>query len=1513
MSTENNNIQLPFTTSHAFIIGINDYEHLTPLSTAVNDAQVLAERLAEDHGYQVHPPLLNANRAAIMQLLEVDLPRLVSEDDRILFYFAGHGIALDSDDAPKGYLVPADAKPGDPETLLAMDTFHDAVTKLPCKHGLLVLDCCFAGAFKWSTGFRDVMFDLPGIIYQERFHQYTQDPAWQVITSSASDQKAVDILSDRTLGMRSAADAKHSPFATALLAGLAGEADTVPKEKGDGVITATELYTYLRDRVEDETTEEGKRQSPAMFSLQRHDKGQYIFLHPRHVLNLPPIPDRNPFMGLKSYNETDSNLFYGRDRVIVALADLAAEQSLIVVSGASGTGKSSVIKAGLLPSLRKNDWHILPVIRPGKSPLESLQSGLPDLDAALKKEGKSVLIIDQYEELITQCLDPQERLDFEAQLADWLKAYPQLRIVLSIRSDFEPQFEEGALANWWQKGRYVVPVFSQDELREVIIKPTVQEVLFFESDILVDKLLEAVNQAPGALPLLSFTLSELYHAYLKSGRTNRAFALEDYEKLGGVIGALRTRANAIYDDLDQAHQDSMRKLMLRMVSLEGGELASRRVASSDLVFSDPAESERLQNVAQQLVTARLISTGVDTQGQTFFEPAHDALVRAWARLWEWIKAQGEGRLGLMYKLSLAVTDYEINQKNEYLWNDDPRLDLLLADLQIKGHVFNAKEETFLQKSNALRQKNKRRRAGVIAAVMIGLLGLAAFAFYEQGIAKDAQLQASQEAKNALLAQKNAERSDSIAQQEAKAAKEALLKAEVSDSLARRSAVIAGQERDNALWQTKLARQAQSRAEQSTIEAKSATAAAKAQKEMSEDPTLALNLALAAHKLFPSEETSSALRDIHRRRRGQYYRHKFSAHQNIVNGITYSPDGTKILTAGKDSVARLWKLNGQLIREFPRQNSEITRALFSPSGDTILTGMYDGHIALWHLNGEQILRFRAHPAALSEVAYSPDGSKIVTNSYQEQAKLWSLEGQNIRDFGGGRGPVTFSPDGKNVLTTGDGWQRDHLLLWDIASGASTDVPTAGQTIYTFGFSPDGAYVVAGGEDKTISITNLATGQVYDHQSDTDKMRSLTFSPDGKKIITRSDTDGNSKVWQLPDREVWMNNDTAPWTTLWQTNVDSNSVMAVCFSPDSKQFLTGEEDGTVHIWDIEESLPSFEHNAAITGALFFPNGDKIITAEGNPYASERGKPSLISGIFPFQNVRQSMGQGFTGTPTENVAKIWDSSGRYLLNFQGHQSWINSTSISLDGETLLTGSNDGTAKAWDSSGSVLQTFTAHGDVLGVDISPDGKLVLTSGADSTAKLWRISGEELKTFTEHTALVSCVDFAPDGRIFVTGSHDNTAKIWRQTGEKITDLRGHRGKIADVCFSPNGKLVLTASYDGTAKLWNTSGEHLMTFPENERKEMLSVAFSPDGKTLLTGSQEFVRLWDLSGRLLRLYRNLGGQSVDFSPNGQIILISKENKATLVRNIFGQYTAGTLWNDVYKLTPAEQAEYGIDWEY
>jgi hypothetical protein len=434
---------LRFARHHAFIVGVDAYERVSPLQTAVSDARKLAEVLAEKQRFDVHPPLLNASAAAMRTLLGETMARVVGPNDRVLFYFAGHGIAADGDDGPAGYLVPADADPTDVTTFVPMAALQDALQALPCRHLLLILDCCFSGAFRWSSQTRAIGALVPKRIYKERFDRFVFDPAWQVITSAAYDQKAMDVLQGRATGDRGVAmgagGEAHSPFAQALFDALAGEADFRSGREGDGVITATEVYAYIRDRVEPETLDvaQSKRQTPGFFPLRKHDKVEFIFLHPKHRLNLPPIPVRSPYMGLQSFGESDRLLFYGRDRAIQDLQARCAAVRLLVVSGASGTGKSSVVKAGLLPLLREAGHRILPVMRPGSHPLAALEDALTGVGADLS--AKAVLVIDQFEEVITRCTDEAERRAFLARLREVVGDEARIhRVVVTVRSDFEP-------------------------------------------------------------------------------------------------------------------------------------------------------------------------------------------------------------------------------------------------------------------------------------------------------------------------------------------------------------------------------------------------------------------------------------------------------------------------------------------------------------------------------------------------------------------------------------------------------------------------------------------------------------------------------------------------------------------------------------------------------------------------------------------------------------------------------------------------------------------------------------------------------------------------------------------------------------------------------------------------------------------------------------------------------------------------------------------------------------------
>ncbi|NJN88207.1 MAG: hypothetical protein HC881_20340 [Leptolyngbyaceae cyanobacterium SL_7_1] len=249
-------------------------------------------------------------------------------------------------------------------------------------------------------------------------------------------------------------------------------------------------------------------------------------------------------------------------------------------------------------------------------------------------------------------------------LATVLRAFPQqLRVICTLRSDFEPQLRGIGLEDFWTAARFIVPAMTREELREAIEEPASARVMYFEPHSLVDQLIDEVAQMPGALPLLSFTLSELYLKYLRSERSgerdNRAITQQDYEELGGVMRSLTRRADEEYQNLmaqHPAYDHTVRHVMLRMIAVEGGELARRQVRLSELEYPEP-EDTRVDEVLQRFLDARLLVSGQDADGISYIEPAHDALVRGWQRLLEWKKAEHE-TLTLQRQLTGAAEEWK---------------------------------------------------------------------------------------------------------------------------------------------------------------------------------------------------------------------------------------------------------------------------------------------------------------------------------------------------------------------------------------------------------------------------------------------------------------------------------------------------------------------------------------------------------------------------------------------------------------------------------------------------------------------------------------------------------------------------------------------------------------------------------------------------------------------------------------------------------------------------------------
>lgn len=1360
-----NNIPLPFQTSHAFIVGVNDYVHICSLKTAANDAKGMAQRLGTQHAYKIHGPLINPGKDKLTILFNETMPNEVGPNDRLLFYFAGHGIALDGEDGPNGYLVPADARHADMESLIPMKKVYEVMNRLPCKHGIIILDCCFAGAFKWSAGYRDIVFDLPHILYEERFSRYCTESAWQVITSSAYDQKALDVINNQSLGMREQGEHKHSPFALALFKGIDGAADLVPDKQGNGVITASELYIYLRQTIEKQTLGIQSRQTPSLINLPRHDKGEYIFLHPNHRHNLPPRPNRNPFMGLSSYNEKDQEFFYGRNKVIKALEKHVTEHQLVVVSGASGTGKSSVLKAGILPKLRKAGWIILPIIRPGKDPVKVLKKELKDFDKRMIGAGKKLLIIDQYEELITQCLHVAGRFAFENTLATWIRTLKELHIILSVRSDFEPQFEGEALAYWWKKGRFIVPPFSKEEIREIIRKPASQSVLFYEPRSLTDRIEEELNQEPGALPLLSFTLSELYNAYLTSGREDRALTQEDYENLGGIIGSLRTKADEVYDSQEGEYRLSMRRLMLRMVSLEGREAAGKRLYTEELVFKSKEETQRIRDISKELIQARLLVQGRNVEGRSYIEPAHDALVRAWARLWDWIKEVGEEQLIIRKQLWESVQQYndpkpQTQQDHKYtlnptqLWDQNPKLEQVLDIWETDPNSFNEAEERFIRKSKITRKNNieklKQERDHAIAVALSG----------------KALLRINTDTTQAL---RIAEMAFSYCDLPPKESEEALIQ-------------IFNYQQKEPFYQMIF------KGHDKYVNA----------------------IALSPNEkwlLTGSTDHSLRVWDL----TGKEIL-KLTGHTGSIEAVGFSPDGTYILSGSVDHKIKIWTQTGELIHTCKEHQKGITSLAFSPDGLYFASGSRDNTLIIWNAKTfKKYKTLQGHTADIHDICFSPDGKYVLSGSLDTSLRLWNLESEEFTLFEGHSNAVLsldFSSDGQHIIS---GSSDQTLRLWNRKGELLQTLEGHHALVNSVIFSAKGQEIISACSKGVCIHWNLQGKELIRKKLHHRAITALAYTQEGQLLSASEDNSAilwmkaneMSPTWQHPDL-VW---DISSSVSFQYPNLSDQEGK-------TEYLLSGSDDGKVRLWNLygRELYTLDAHRGPVYSVAFDPSGTYMLsggrdgkTIVWNPEGQVHKK--LLRDENRNENVTKVAfspdGRTILSAYRDGFMQLWDIEGKKIHALRGHSAGIWHAHFYQKEETLASLGLDHKLILWDiATGKSQEVFTLD-QAKSFAISPDEKFWLTGNENHTASLWNQKGEIQQVFggpRGHIKSVESVAFSPSGKYVITGSMDKSIKIWDLDGQMIQSFEGHGSKIRGMSFSADRRFLFSCG-DKQIKQW----------------------------------------------------------------------------------------------------------------
>jgi WD40 repeat protein len=590
-------------------------------------------------------------------------------------------------------------------------------------------------------------------------------------------------------------------------------------------------------------------------------------------------------------------------------------------------------------------------------------------------------------------------------------------------------------------------------------------------------------------------------------------------------------------------------------------------------------------------------------------------------------------------------------------------------------------------------------------------------------------------------------------------------------------------------------------------------------------------------------------------------------EDAIYSVKFTPDGKYILTGSGDATARLWDLNGKMVRIFIGHCGYINSVAVSPDGKLMLTGSTDRSARLWDMDGKVIRDFFGHSMSVNSVAFSPDGKSILTGSQDKTARLWDLQGNVIQEFKGHTSDirsVAFSPDGQHILT---GSKDSTARLWNLSGKQLLVLRNYTDQVNTVTFSPDAKYILTGSSDKKINLYDQNGKLIRVFSGFPGPVNEVVFSPDSKKILIGANA-GYVILCDLNGNEIK------------EFKGHTIRVFAVAFSPDGTKVVTGSGDCTVKLWDLDENLNQVYtgHESKITSVKFSENNKILLTSS-----------------------------------SDGTVRLWDINGNVQTIFKNVKG-INDAVFSPDHQKVLTGSDDGTAKLWDRQGNVIRVFSGHkSGVTSVAFSPDGQTILTGSEDATARLWNLNGKELMVIRGHSSGLKSVAFSPNGKTILTGSNDYSACLWDLNGKLLTALKGQSSTINSVVFSPDGQSFLTGSYgsDPTARLWNLKGKLLKVY-KGHTTSINSVAFSPNGKKILTGSADQTAiLWDIDGNIEQIFSGYKSSvtSVSFSSDGQSVLLGMDNGSVRLYPIKTPYQNFHKLRKYENLTSFDRLQYDI----
>ncbi|MGP3924649.1 nSTAND1 domain-containing NTPase [Streptomyces sp. 8N616] len=1221
---------------------------------------------------------------------------------------------------------------------------------------------------------------------------------------------------------------------------------------------------------------EARRSMPAPVSTGLYDLTQWQRLWERAVAD--PVGDRPtssaeekerppvealtvpggvcPYRGLAPYRQQDARWFFGRERSTDALiAQLrAAEKAggLVMLVGASGAGKSSLLNAGLVPTLQncalsEEDSRAREVVQlvPGGDPLVELTRRIPDLahvvsaaeEPAAKEPGtpqfahevreavtawaqraspaRPVVIVDQFEETFTLCSTEADRRTFIQILhaactpADPSDPAPVL-VVLGIRADFYEQcLGYPELADALQHRHMVLGPLTTTELREAVTGPAKAVGLELEPGLAELIVREVSADGPrgahdaGVLPLLSHALLATWQR-----RKARRLTLAGYRAAGGIQGAVAATAERAWSGLDPAARTAARLLLLRLVRLGEDTQATRRRGTRRQLAKESTDPNKTEESLEALVRARLVTLDAET-----VEITHEALLHAWPRLRDWIDEDRNGNL-LRQRLEEDGRAWEGSNRDSSLLYRGSRLEQAHNWAKCAGDTFLTRSAVeFLAASVRLRKRTVWISRGAVSALVVLAM------------------------------------------------------------LAVGSAVVAWQQRDDAVFEQVLA---------------------EADRVQHTDPSLSAQLDLVAHRLRPDDDgASNRLISIVNAPLAT----PLLGHTGAVYLTSFSPSGRILATASYDRTIRLWDVTDPtrpkpLGKPLTGHKSWVSSAVFSPDGRTLASASDDGTIRLWNVRDPRHPRplgapLTGHDGTIYLLAFSPDGHTLASASEDRTVRLWDVgDPRRPRPLGALTGhtaavrSVAFSPDGRTLAAGGD---DDTIRLWGLADPRHPipiDAELTGHagTVHSVAFSPDGRTLASGSADDTIRLWNVAdqrhaTPLGAPLTGHTGPVWSVAFSPDGTMLAAGS-ADSTASLWNVSDPAY-------PSQVGEPLAGSKGEMYALGFSPDGRTLATGSGDNTVRLW----SIPTSDMIGRI--GAFRQDGRVLATA-----ARDR-RIRLWNVETPNRPV--ALGEPFT--PGEGEVRAFPA-----FSPDGHTLAVLLSDVDAGSRALrLWNVTDPTRPVAYGPTIALRTRFAAA----LAFSPDGRTLATAYDDRTLQLWNVSDPSRlrplgAPLTGHKGYVNSLVFSPNGRTLASGSADGTIRLWnvadpRHAARRGAPLTGHLGPINALAYSPDGRTLASGSDDNTVRLWNITDSlratRLGSPLTGHTDAIVSLTFSQDGRTLASGGNDnMVRLWNvtLPSKATPIGQSMSpnaktGKFLSFSPKSHMLGVSSGSDTVRLWNL------------------------------